>query len=511
MVFSSIIFLFLFLPVVLGIYHILFLPVTLGFGQKFWRRASNLFLLFASLLFYFWGEQFLVWIVVASTFIDYICGLLISGGLYRRKIEKLPPTTVRTFRQKLGLVISICSNLAFLGFFKYFNFGIDNYNNLMAEMGLSSLMWKDAITVILPLGISFYTFQSMSYTIDVYRGNVTATRNLIDFSCYVTMFPQLVAGPIVRYRDIAGQLTRRFITRETFVSGVSRFIIGLGKKVIIANTVGITADKVFALSPSELTTGAAWLGCAAYTLQIYFDFSGYSDMAIGLGRMLGFEFRENFNYPYISRSVREFWQRWHISLSTWFRDYLYIPLGGSRCPGKRTYFNLIMVFFLCGLWHGASWTFVAWGLYHGLFLILERKWLGKFLSKQHNLFRHGYTLLVIMFGWVLFVSDTFSQAINFLAAMTGFDKATTDAHNISWYLSRDVRIALILGIIFSMPILGIFGNWQKRLMALWEIKSTLALEILFSVFRVTGLCAILIICMTLLSSGAHNPFLYFRF
>lgn len=511
MVFSSIIFIFFFLPIALGGYYLLSLPALLGYRQKYWRRASNLFVLLASLVFYFWGEKFLVWIVITSTLIDYICGLLISAGLYRRKIQKLLINTQRSRLQKFGLILSICSNLAFLGTFKYFNFGVENYNNLVTALGLSTLRWEDAIRITLPLGISFYTFQSMSYTIDVYRGRVRATRNLIDFACYVTMFPQLVAGPIVRYHDVAKQLVSRVITRELFASGVSRFILGLGKKVLVANTVAMTAEKIFALGTSELTTGVAWLGATAYTIQIYFDFSGYSDMAIGLGRMLGFNFRENFNYPYISKSVREFWQRWHISLSTWFRDYLYIPLGGSRCSTGRTYLNLLAVFFLCGLWHGASWTFVVWGFYHGLFLILERLWLGKFLSKRHAIISQTYTVLVVMCGWVLFASDTLSHATSFLAAMAGFDKASSTANNISWYLSSDVRLALIIGVIFSMPVLPTLGRWWEGLYASRKDKIILALEPPRLFFYVTGLSMILLICLMLLSAGTHNPFIYFRF
>ena len=511
MVFSSIIFLFFFLPIALGGYYLLSLPWLMGSGQKYWRRASNLFLLLASLVFYFWGETFLVWIVITSTFIDYLCGLLISGGLYRREILKLQENAPRTRLQKLGLVISICSNMAFLGVFKYFNFGVDNYNSLVTTLGFSGLQWKDAIRVTLPLGISFYTFQSMSYTIDVYRGRVRATRNLIDFACYVTMFPQLVAGPIVRYSDIARQLVARVITRELFVSGVSRFILGLGKKVLIANTVALTAEQIFALPTGELTTGVAWLGVVAYTLQIYFDFSGYSDMAIGLGRMLGFDFKENFNYPYISKSVQEFWRRWHISLSTWFRDYLYIPLGGSRCSAKRTYFNLVVVFYLCGLWHGASWTFVVWGLYHGVFLVLERLWLAEFLSKRHNIVRHAYMLLVVSCGWVIFASDTFSQAIGFLGAMAGFAKESATTHDIYEFLSRDIRMALIAGVIFSMPVLPALGRWWERLMALRKGPVTAALELPFSFLYVIGLSTVLIMSLILLSAGTHNPFIYFRF
>ncbi|MFC1635034.1 MBOAT family O-acyltransferase [Planctomycetota bacterium] len=511
MVFSSIIFLFLFLPLVLGMYHLLFLPVSLGFGQNFWRRLSNLFLLLSSLVFYFWGETFLVWIVITSTFIDYVCGLIISGGMIRRKAGKKSSENPRLLREKLGFAISVCSNLAFLGIFKYFNFGVESYNRFLEVVGLSELALNDVMRITLPLGISFYTFQSMSYTIDVYRGQVKATRNLIDFACYVTMFPQLVAGPIVRYRDIADQLVSRVMTREHFASGVSRFILGLGKKVIVANMVSVVAENIFELPASNLTCSVAWLGSIAYAIQIYFDFSGYSDMAIGLGRMFGFDFKENFNYPYISQSVQEFWRRWHISLSTWFRDYLYIPLGGSRGSTKRTYFNLITVFFLCGLWHGASWTFVVWGFYHGLFLILERVWLGQFLKRLPGMLRHIYTLLVILCGWVLFTSATLPHGLRFLAVMFGFGESTGAVQELSWHLTRDVKMALLAGVIFSMPVLPALARLKENLAQSYQGRVRAAVELPFAVCRTIGLYLILIVCLMFLSAGTHNPFIYFRF
>ena len=511
MVFSSIIFLFLFLPLVLGVYHLLFLPVFLGLNGRFWRRMSNLFLLLSSLVFYFWGETFLVWIVITSTFIDYLCGLIISGGIRKRKTEIPGPESPRLFREKLGLMISVCSNLTFLGIFKYFNFGVESYNGVVEWAGLSGWALNDVMRVTLPLGISFYTFQSMSYTIDVYRGHVRATRNLIDFACYVTMFPQLVAGPIVRYRDIANQLVSRVLTRERFASGVSRFILGLGKKVIVANTVSVVAENIFELPTSNLTCSVAWLGSLAYAIQIYFDFSGYSDMAIGLGRMFGFDFKENFNYPYISKSVQEFWRRWHISLSTWFRDYLYIPLGGSRGSTKRTYVNLMTVFFLCGLWHGASWTFVVWGLYHGLFLILERVWLGEFLKRLPGVLCHMYTLLVIVCGWVLFTSATLPNGLRFLAVMFGFGESTGAVQELSWHLTRDVKTALLLGVIFSMPVVPALARLKKHLAQSYQGSGRAVVEFPLAVCRTLGLYLILIVCLMLLSASTHNPFIYFRF
>ncbi|MCA9436557.1 MAG: MBOAT family protein [Candidatus Omnitrophica bacterium] len=512
MVFSSITFLFLFLPVVLVLYHLLFLPVTLGWHSSFWRRASNCFLLLASLLFYFWGEDYLIWIIVTSTLIDYFCGLLISGGLGGGEIHRLDPNRRRTAIQKFGLIFSICSNLAFLGFFKYFNFGIYNYNRAMGAFGLESLQWLDAAWIALPLGISFYTFQSMSYTIDVYRGEVKATRNLIDFACYVTMFPQLVAGPIVRYRDVARELVSRKISSEHFASGVSRFILGLAKKVLIANTVAVGADQVFALPDNELTFALAWFGVICYTLQIYFDFSGYSDMAIGLGRMFGFNYLENFNYPYIAQSIQDFWRRWHISLSTWFRDYLYIPLGGSRGSGARTYFNLVTVFFLCGFWHGASFTFIAWGLYHGFFLVIERVGLLRFLSRMPRGVRHAYAVLVVMGGWVLFrCAGKFAQAIAFYQAMVGLGQGTGEQYGLDMVLTADISLAILIGIFFSAPVLPYLHQWVRdRIHGSGSVGRILG-EAGFSSLRVIGLATLFGLSAMWLSAGTHNPFIYFRF
>lgn len=509
MVFSSTIFLFLFLPTVLTAYYLLNLPGMLGYRPMLWRRLCNTFLFIASLVFYFWGEQFLVWIVITSTAIDYICALIISGGLFGSDIHQLQPGTQRTSLHKFGLAASILSNLAFLCVFKYFNFGVDSWLSLMKIIGLEQLQIENVIRITLPLGISFYTFQSMSYTIDVYRGNVKATRNFIDFACYVTMFPQLVAGPIVRYRDIAVQLTSRNFNSEMFASGVSRFIIGLGKKVLIANTVAVTADNIFALPNSSITTEAAWLAVIAYTIQIYFDFSGYSDMAIGLGRMFGFEFLENFNYPYIARSVRDFWRRWHISLSTWFKDYLYIPLGGNRRGPVRTYLILVIVFFLCGLWHGASWTFVVWGLYHGLFLVLERLWLGRLLDRCHGLIRHPYTLLVICCGWVIFRAENISQTLTFLSAMFGFGSETSAAEAIV-HTGKDVRIAFIIGIILSTPVIKYLSDNLKRVLAN-TTKTGVFGQTLTSCFEIIALSTVMLLCSMSLASGTHNPFIYFRF
>lgn len=336
MVFSSTVFVFLFLPISLSVYFLV--P----------NNLRDVWLLSASLFFYAWGEAHLVALLFVSIIVDYFCGLLIAGAFNRTPIEALTENGPRSPLQQFGLVLSITANLALLAVFKYFNFGIDSFNAFIATIGFESLQWDTSLQITLPLGISFFTFQSMSYTIDVYLGRTKATRNILKFAMFVALFPQLVAGPIVRYRQIAGELHSRKVTPELVARGVKRFVVGLGKKMIIANVVALPADQIFALPDSEITASVAWFAVLCYTLQIFFDFSGYSDMAIGLGLMLGFHFPENFNYPYVAQSIREFWRRWHISLSTWFRDYLYIPLGGNKKGALRTNFNLIAVFFYAG-------------------------------------------------------------------------------------------------------------------------------------------------------------------
>jgi alginate O-acetyltransferase complex protein AlgI len=496
MVFSSIVFLFLFLPLFLGLYFLL---------PRAWR---NVVLLGASVVFYFWGEGWLLWILALSTAIDYTAGLLIAGCPPWRRPEPLDPDGPRSAGQRLALTLSIVTNLGLLAAFKYFNFGVDNYNWLVGSFGLSRLALFSVPTVVLPLGISFFTFQSMSYTIDVYRGRVTATSSLLRFATYVTMFPQLVAGPIVRYLDVAEELEHRETTASGFSRGIERFVVGLAKKVLIANTVAQLADGVFELPPEQLTTAAAWLGVLAYTLQIYFDFSGYSDMAIGLGLMLGFHFPENFRWPYISRSIQEFWRRWHISLSTWFRDYLYIPLGGSRGGTFSTYRNLVLVFLLCGLWHGASWNFVIWGVFHGFFLVVERAGLAAWLERVPRFVRHGYVLLAVMVGWVFFRADTLPEALAFLRAMGGFADAPA-ALPLAMLVRGDVVVALVLGVVGSMPLVPwLRDRWHRlrdraaapgRADLGVQAGATVALFVLF------GLIALR------LSASAYNPFIYFRF
>src|SRR5215471_8104535 len=344
MVFSSPIFLFLFLPITLAVYFVL--P----------KRARNTWLFAASLVFYGWGEPKFLAVMLASI----ICNFLLAQWIEKQGNRD---------RARRVLTLAVAINIGLLAFFKYTDFVVENLNTGLVDLGVRPLTVP---SIALPIGISFFTFHALSYVIDVYRGDARALRNPIDMGLYISLFSQLIAGPIIRYHDIAAQLRERWVTRSMFARGVSRFITGLGKKVLIANTLAVPVDLIFTIPSDQLTGGLAWLGVICYALQIYFDFSGYSDMAIGLGLMFGFRFLEKFNYPYISQSITEFWRRWHISLSNWFRDYLYIPLGGNRRGRLRGYFNLVIVFLLCGLWHGASWPFVLWGTWHGLFLVAER-------------------------------------------------------------------------------------------------------------------------------------------
>jgi len=359
--------------------------------------------------------------------------------------------------------------------------------------------------IALPIGISFYTFQTMSYTIDVYYGKVKANRNFIDFGAYfgayVTMFPQLIAGPIVRYADINEQLKSRKTSVSKFAQGVERFIIGLAKKMMFANTFGYIADSIFMHNPADLSTGTAWLGIIAYSLQIYFDFSAYSDMAIGLGKMFGFDILENFNYPYISRSIKEFWRRWHISLSTWFRDYLYIPLGGNRKGGNRTYVNLFIVFFITGMWHGSSWNFIIWGLFHGLFLVIERIGFDKILEKTWRPVQHFYALFIALIGWVFFRAEDLPQAIQYLISMAGVNEGVlrTDV-----FLNNETIITLLLGFILATPV---YKPVRERIKEYTKTSFGAIPLLVYYVFLGT----LLFVSVALISAGTYNPFIYFRF
>jgi alginate O-acetyltransferase complex protein AlgI len=509
MVFASVIFTFGYLPIFLLFYFAV--TFLLGKLPTALRYTRNILILLFSVLFYFWGEKLLVLVMLSSTIVDYIAGIVISGQWNKKgAIEALEKGGSRTAGQKLALTLSITTNLLLLGFFKYFNFFVDSINMGLSSMGFGPeviQVWQ----IALPLGISFYTFQSMSYTIDVFRGETPATRNFVDFACYVTLFPQLVAGPIIRYKTVADQLVNRITTFEDFSIGVQRFAIGLGKKLLIADVLARPADMIFAIPQGQLTTELAWFCIFIYSLQVYFDFSGYSDMAIGLGRMMGFRFLENFNYPLICQSLREFWRRWHISLSTWLRDYLYIPMGGNQVSPVRLYFNLFTVFILCGLWHGASWMFFFWGIWHGIFLTLERIGLGKWLESIPRPFRHVYAQLVLAVHWVMFRIQDVDHAIDFNASLFGFGGSNGGVYNIPLYLTGPVVIAIVFGILGAFP----FWPWlHGRINAGINRLNGSALIIgqtAYSTVQVAGIMAILLLSGSFMSATTYSPFIYFRF
>ncbi|MDJ0835629.1 MAG: MBOAT family protein [Acidobacteriota bacterium] len=466
MVFSSIIFLFFFLPLALALY--LACP----------KRLRNLTLLLVSLVFYAWGEGFFVLLMLTSITINYLSGLA---------LERF------TVRRKLIAGLSIAANLTLLAFYKYAGFLAANLDPALQAIGLPPV---GPVQVHLPIGISFFTFQALSYVIDVYRGRAPVQRNPLNLALYIAMFPQLIAGPIVRYGDVAAQITRRVLDRELFASGIRRFAVGLAKKVLIANVLGSAADQIFLRDYTTMDPATAWLGIICYTFQIYFDFSGYSDMAVGLGRMFGFRFLENFNYPYISRSIREFWRRWHISLSTWFRDYLYIPLGGNRTKPLRVYFNLTLVFFLCGLWHGAGWNFIIWGLLHGLLLVIERSGFGRLLGRLWRPLQHLYVLSFVILAWVFFRIETLPDALTYLDAMLNPYHTAQPAP--AFPPGRELLLTLILAAIGSTPIMRAF--WEK------ETQGPL-----LPAARVLLTGSLLCLCAVYLAAGTYNPFIYFRF
>ena len=493
MLFSSMFFLWVFLPmVIIGNFALSLLP----FKKEETRiRCKNTFLLLSSILFYAWGEINYLFIMLGSILLNYVGGLLITNSPKYR-------------RSKLAVIIGL--NLALLFVFKYFNMlviviesilnfdgnGFQLIHNMLSMQGTGELGLP---YIVLPIGISFFTFQAMSYVIDVYCGKTAVQKNLFDFALYVSFFPQLVAGPIVKYSDIAAQLKKREETITLFVNGQKRFCYGLAKKVLLSNTFAEIADTIWALDISTMGTSVAWLGILAYTLQIYYDFSGYSDMAIGIGKMLGFEFKENFNYPYTSLSIQEFWRRWHISLSTWFKEYVYIPLGGNRKGKGRTYFNLFVVFFLTGIWHGANFTFLIWGLWYAVFLIIERLFLGKWLQKNPvKIFNWIYSILVVMIGWVFFRAENLFDAIGYLGQMFG---GTTSYYTVVSFLSMKAVIAFTLGIILA-------GFLQRPLQGTYEkIKYRTPVMICdLSIQLVT-----LVLCILMMVSGTYNPFIYFQF
>ncbi|MBN2351330.1 MAG: MBOAT family protein [Spirochaetales bacterium] len=478
MVFSSHVFIFYFLPLVLIVYYIL--P----------KKLKHLALTLLSYVFYGWANPIFIVLMFVSTVIDYTCGWIIHSQFPKAKDR----ITGRTTIQKLALVASICTNLSLLGFFKYFNLFVDSGNAVLSFLGLSDHAISLAFTVALPLGISFYTFQSMSYTIDVYRGRVGVMKNFIDFACYVSLFPQLVAGPIIRFAEVADQFKNRTHTFEKFARGFAFLALGLAKKVLIANACGKAADLVFGTSGVPFYT--AWYGVAAYAFQIYFDFSGYSDMAIGLGLMLGFVFPKNFDSPYHAQSFTEFWRRWHLSLSTWLRDYLYIPLGGNRKGDLRTFGNLLVVMLLGGLWHGASWNFVIWGGIHGLLLAIERLNGGKPL--YHRLpapLRTAVTFVITLFTWVFFRAETLPRAIEYIGSMFGLTPVLETSflqHPILY--NPYYVVTLIVAVVITW-----FGkqtwDWTKKIS--WKKAAVAA-----------GLFGVSVVMLT---TQAYNPFIYFIF
>ena len=482
MVFSSPIFLFCFLPVVLGLY----------FAAP--RRARNAVLLLASVVFYAWGEKQVVLVLLASSAGNY----LLARWVARAREQ---PSARR------AVAIAVAGNLGLLVYFKYTNFLADNLNVVLARCGLPGVMVSP---VALPAGISFFTFHALSYVIDVHRRDAEPQRAPIELALYMALFPQLIAGPILRYRDVARQLTERVVTPEGFALGVRRFIVGLAKKVLLADTLAVAADGVFGVPAGELGGALAWLGAVAYGLQLYFDFSGYSDMAIGLGRMFGFQFRENFDYPLVSRSVTEFWRRWNISLSTWFRDYLYIPLGGNRCAPWRVYANLWTVFLLCGLWHGARWTFVVWGALHGALMVIERLGFGRVLERAPAALAHGYLLLAFTVTFVVFRADTLHHAAVVVAAMVGLGAPADAARPVSLYWNPAFGLALAVSMVAATPVTSWTRRRWRTLRARVAPRTPLA-DGAVAAGGVLVLGVLLLACVATLSATTHHPFLYFRF
>ena len=467
MVFSSLLFLFLYLPLVLGIYYVT--PLR-------WRNA---FLLVVNLIFYGWGEPTYILLMIFTIVLDYFAGALVG----RWKDQG------RDGWARWAVAVSLGLNLAILFFFKYW----DLIAGTLRGLGLDLL---PSLGLSLPIGISFYTFQTMTYPVDVYRGDAQVQRSVVNFGTFVTLFPQLIAGPILKYKELADQVDARSYSVEQFANGVHIFVIGLGKKVLLANNIGMLWDAYKAMPTGELTVLGAWLGVLAFSLQLYFDFSGYSDMAVGLGRMLGFEFLKNFDYPYISRSVTEFWRRWHISLGSWFREYVYIPMGGNRVSRGRLCFNLLVVWGLTGLWHGASWNFLLWGLYFGLLLIVEKLWLGRLLEGWPALLRHGYTLFLVLVSWAIFALEDFGQMGAYLAAMFGRAGGGLWDPAFGYYL-RSYLGVLVIGCVTATPLCaGLWPRIPKRGQA-----------VILPALVVAGL----LLSTAYLVDATYNPFLYFRF
>lgn len=463
MLFSSLVFLSIFFPLVFFIYFVVK------------KELKNYILLIASLIFYAWGEPRYLGIMLIVIIFNYFMGNLIYT--YEKK-------------KKVILLGTIFFDLGILYYFKYYNFMIYNLNKF-------SLIEFSFIDITMPIGISFFIFQSISYVVDVYRKEVEPQRDICKLALYISLFPQLIAGPIIKYHDVKNEIEAREETIEKISLGILRFTFGLGKKIILANILGETADKIFSLSPEMIDAKIAWLGAVAYSLQLYFDFSGYSDMAIGLGKIFGFKFLENFNYPYISKSITEFWRRWHISLSTWFKEYLYIPLGGNRCSKLRNYLNLFIVFLATGIWHGANWTFIIWGVWHGAFIILEKKIKIENYNRVYQKFlRHIYTIFIFVIGWVFFRSDNLEYAKDYLKVMFGLKRNLQIGYNIWYYLDNKNILILILGIFISISCFKFLYDETKKVNRIFLYFLSII---------------ILIICMISVSAATYNPFIYFRF
>lgn len=477
MIFTSNIFLFLFLPVVLVVYYLLC------------RKLRNGFLLLASLLFYAWGEPKFVLVMIGSIIFNYAMACFISGCQEKKRGKN---------REKLLLVITVVVNLSVLFLYKYLDFFITNVNLLGLNLPLRGL--------VLPIGISFFTFQAMSYVIDVYRRDSAVQKNPLNVGLYISLFPQLVAGPIVRYQTIEKQIVSRRVNFDMFSDGVRRFIIGFSKKILLANSLAVVADRAFNMPDAQRSVLFAWIGIAAYSFQILFDFSGYSDMAIGLGKMFGFQFLENFNYPYISKSISEFWRRWHISLGSWFRDYVYIPLGGSRvATQKRVVFNLFVVWFLTGVWHGASWNFILWGLLYFVLIAWEKVsgYPKKFTKPAYKHLYRVFTLLCVMGGWVLFRAVGLGSAVGYLGSMLGLSGNAPGSADAVWAL-REYGVIFIFAALCSTPLFAKIGAWAEKTGS----RSALALSgagkiLLYGTLFVWGVSYLIL--------GGHNPFIYFNF
>ena len=490
MVFSSIIFLFYFLPLVLAGYYLLHWLAP--------RQVKHAFLTLLSYLFYGWANPLFFVLMLFSTLVDYACGLWMTQQFRRHAwanpVPILDPGARRTPHQRIALIVSICTNLTLLGIFKYFNFGLDSWNALMQALGADSATYENFLRITLPLGISFYTFQSMSYSIDVYRGDARAIRNWTDFACYVSMFPQLVAGPIIRFQEVADQITCRTHTLEKFARGAAFICMGLAKKILLADPCGKVADTCF--NAGAVATLDAWFGAVAYAFQIYFDFSAYSDMAIGLGLLMGFMFAKNFDSPYRSQSITEFWRRWHLSLSTWLRDYLYIPLGGNRLGSGRTYVNLLLVMLLGGLWHGASWNFVIWGAIHGSMLAAER------LQGRNSPYRRlpaplrtAITFIIVLFSWVFFRATDLPAATRYCASMLGL----ADFSPTAPLLAGQLYSTLHLGTMLAAAIVTWFG------IQTWDFTRHLTAP------KALIIALLFLVALLMLVATSFHPFIYFIF